>query len=135
MSGSRHFIPLHPQTDTPDTFHLHTCYLITNDSSLYDCDIDDLIGILLLSYFSFLRVSYFYRITECLGITVYNLSKYLDRGHRMEAPKHCPDEIYAVMKQCWNATPSDRPTFNRLADILNEISKNFLSSYYKGCSF
>ncbi|CAB4069722.1 ABL1 [Lepeophtheirus salmonis] len=35
----------------------------------------------------------------------------LESGYRMECPPGCPVRIYDLMRQCWNWTPVDRPTF------------------------
>jgi hypothetical protein len=43
------------------------------------------------------------------------------RGYRMEAPLNCPTEIFEIMSRCWDATPSNRPTFGDLLMTINEI--------------
>uniref|UniRef100_A0A673LH30 Tyrosine-protein kinase n=1 Tax=Sinocyclocheilus rhinocerous TaxID=307959 RepID=A0A673LH30_9TELE len=42
----------------------------------------------------------------------------VERGYRMPAPNNCPDEIYALMCQCWQYDPRNRPSFRKLkADL------------------
>uniref|UniRef100_A0A8C1XAM0 Tyrosine-protein kinase n=1 Tax=Cyprinus carpio TaxID=7962 RepID=A0A8C1XAM0_CYPCA len=42
----------------------------------------------------------------------------VERGYRMPAPTNCPDEIYALMRQCWQYEPKNRPSFRKLkADL------------------
>uniref|UniRef100_A0A673JRC7 Tyrosine-protein kinase n=1 Tax=Sinocyclocheilus rhinocerous TaxID=307959 RepID=A0A673JRC7_9TELE len=35
----------------------------------------------------------------------------VERGYRMPAPNNCPGEIYALMCQCWQYDPRNRPSF------------------------
>uniref|UniRef100_A0A671KRF9 Tyrosine-protein kinase n=1 Tax=Sinocyclocheilus anshuiensis TaxID=1608454 RepID=A0A671KRF9_9TELE len=39
----------------------------------------------------------------------------VERGYRMPAPNNCPDEIYALMCQCWQYDPRNRPSFRQLS--------------------
>ncbi|XP_043095280.1 tyrosine-protein kinase Fer-like isoform X2 [Puntigrus tetrazona] len=42
----------------------------------------------------------------------------VEKGYRMPAPNNCPDEIYALMCQCWQYDPRNRPSFRKLkADL------------------
>uniref|UniRef100_A0A673K1T0 Tyrosine-protein kinase n=1 Tax=Sinocyclocheilus rhinocerous TaxID=307959 RepID=A0A673K1T0_9TELE len=42
----------------------------------------------------------------------------VERGYRMPAPNNCPGEIYALMCQCWQYDPRNRPSFRKLkADL------------------
>ncbi|XP_065150294.1 tyrosine-protein kinase Fes/Fps isoform X2 [Paramisgurnus dabryanus] len=38
----------------------------------------------------------------------------IDKGYRMPPPTNCPDEIYALMGQCWQYDPRNRPSFKKL---------------------
>ncbi|XP_047425371.1 fibroblast growth factor receptor 1-A-like isoform X2 [Mugil cephalus] len=53
------------------------------------------------------------------GVPVEELFKLLKEGHRMEKPSSCPQELYQMMSDCWNAVPSHRPTFQTLVDELD----------------
>ncbi|KAI1904979.1 hypothetical protein AGOR_G00011240 [Albula goreensis] len=53
------------------------------------------------------------------GVPVEELFKLLKEGHRMDRPASCPPELYMMMKDCWNAVPSQRPTFTQLVEDLD----------------
>lgn len=40
--------------------------------------------------------------------------KQVTGGHRMQAPPGCPNQLYEIMLECWNADPLKRPTFETL---------------------
>ncbi|XP_066578609.1 non-receptor tyrosine-protein kinase TNK1 isoform X2 [Amia ocellicauda] len=41
-------------------------------------------------------------------------------GERLERPLDCPQELYAVMRQCWACNPQERPTFSSLTAMVGE---------------
>ncbi|KAM4533573.1 vascular endothelial growth factor receptor 1 isoform 2-T2 [Odontesthes bonariensis] len=45
----------------------------------------------------------------------------LKGGTRMRAPEYSTPEIYSTMLACWEASPSDRPTFTNLVEILGDL--------------
>ncbi|XP_020905670.1 tyrosine kinase receptor Cad96Ca isoform X1 [Exaiptasia diaphana] len=49
---------------------------------------------------------------------VYNMVR---RGHRMEKPETCSDELYAFMLRCWQRNPSDRPKFKQLREDFEQL--------------
>uniref|UniRef100_A0AAX7UHW7 receptor protein-tyrosine kinase n=1 Tax=Astatotilapia calliptera TaxID=8154 RepID=A0AAX7UHW7_ASTCA len=53
------------------------------------------------------------------GVPVEELFKLLKEGHRMEKPSACPQELYLMMRDCWHAVPSRRPTFQQLVEDLD----------------
>uniref|UniRef100_A0A1A8MX10 Fibroblast growth factor receptor 3 n=1 Tax=Nothobranchius pienaari TaxID=704102 RepID=A0A1A8MX10_9TELE len=55
------------------------------------------------------------------GIPVEELFKLLKEGHRMDKPANCTHELYMIMKECWHAVPSQRPTFRQLVEDLDRI--------------
>ncbi|XP_019628266.1 PREDICTED: fibroblast growth factor receptor 2-like [Branchiostoma belcheri] len=42
-------------------------------------------------------------------------------GGRLEKPLYCPDELFALMEDCWTILPEDRPTFPQLKTNLDRI--------------
>uniref|UniRef100_A0A8C1V6V2 Fibroblast growth factor receptor n=1 Tax=Cyprinus carpio TaxID=7962 RepID=A0A8C1V6V2_CYPCA len=50
------------------------------------------------------------------GIPVEELFKLLKEGHRMDKPANCTHELYMIMRECWHAVPSQRPTFRQLVE-------------------
>ncbi|XP_062352750.1 fibroblast growth factor receptor 2 isoform X3 [Cinclus cinclus] len=55
------------------------------------------------------------------GIPVEELFKLLKEGHRMDKPANCTNELYMMMRDCWHAVPSHRPTFKQLVEDLDRI--------------
>ncbi|KAE8614912.1 hypothetical protein XENTR_v10008347 [Xenopus tropicalis] len=55
------------------------------------------------------------------GIPVEELFKLLREGHRMDKPSNCTHELYMLMRECWHAVPSQRPTFKQLVEQLDRI--------------
>ncbi|XP_038065545.1 fibroblast growth factor receptor 2-like [Patiria miniata] len=42
-------------------------------------------------------------------------------GYRLPKPESCSEEIYDMMKRCWNKNPADRPTFTEICKLLNNM--------------
>ncbi|XP_039624500.1 fibroblast growth factor receptor 1-A isoform X7 [Polypterus senegalus] len=55
------------------------------------------------------------------GVPVEELFKLLKEGHRMDKPSTCTNELYMMMRDCWHASPSQRPTFKQLVEDLDRI--------------
>ncbi|XP_030057782.1 fibroblast growth factor receptor 1 isoform X8 [Microcaecilia unicolor] len=55
------------------------------------------------------------------GVPVEELFKLLKDGHRMDKPSNCTNELYMMMRDCWHAVPSQRPTFKHLVEDLDRI--------------
>ncbi|XP_049730347.1 fibroblast growth factor receptor 4 isoform X2 [Elephas maximus indicus] len=55
------------------------------------------------------------------GIPVEELFSLLREGHRMDRPPQCPPELYGLMRECWHAAPSQRPTFKQLVEALDKV--------------
>ena len=47
--------------------------------------------------------------------------QYVERGYRMDPPDGCPDIIYKVMRDCWDAEPNNRPNFTRIMKALESV--------------
>lgn len=62
-----------------------------------------------------------------LGASPYeNLSapevmKKVRQGDRLPRPEHCKRELYNIMSECWSHQPQARPTFGKLALMLEKI--------------
>ena len=55
------------------------------------------------------------------GLNGSQILRKLDReNERLSQPDACPDDLYAIMLQCWAQVPTDRPTFEALKDFLVE---------------
>ncbi|XP_059118249.1 LOW QUALITY PROTEIN: fibroblast growth factor receptor 4 [Peromyscus eremicus] len=55
------------------------------------------------------------------GIPVEELFSLLREGHRMDRPPTCPPRVYGLMRECWHAAPSQRPTFKQLVEALDKV--------------
>ncbi|KAJ8024539.1 Tyrosine-protein kinase transmembrane receptor Ror [Holothuria leucospilota] len=42
-------------------------------------------------------------------------------GYRMERPENCPNQIYIIMRDCWQHEPSNRPSFELIRQTLDEM--------------
>ncbi|KAJ8931027.1 hypothetical protein NQ314_016120 [Rhamnusium bicolor] len=40
-------------------------------------------------------------------------------GKRLDRPKICTDDLYALMLRCWSENPAERPSFARLVELLD----------------
>ncbi|XP_022097192.1 tyrosine-protein kinase receptor Tie-1-like [Acanthaster planci] len=56
------------------------------------------------------------------GIESKSLAQILLDGYRMPKPENCADDIYDVMLSCWQEEPSNRPSFGKLVQILEEMT-------------
>lgn len=63
------------------------------------------------------------------GIPVNILLEKLLYGYRMPKPKHCSDEVYAIMEDCWALDPSMRPSFDELCKALSLLLSEEGHSY------
>ena len=44
---------------------------------------------------------------------------FVQNGGRLQKPTNCPDNIYQLMKECWNSKPDQRPAFVELYSSLD----------------
>eukprot|EP00794_Sanderia_malayensis_P003560 gene3560-4064_t len=58
------------------------------------------------------------------GMNSYEVVSFLQDGYRMDKPKHCSDEVYSVLMDCWHIAPQRRPTFQEIADRLKLLIDN-----------
>lgn len=77
-------------------------------------------SILLLHPSLFLLIKFAVTIWECytfgedpwVGLNGSQILKKIDReGERLHHPDACPPDVYQLMLQCWDKTPTERPTF------------------------
>ena len=48
----------------------------------------------------------------------------LESGYRMDCPPGCPPRIYDLMRRSWQWDANDRPTFNEIREILENMLNN-----------
>lgn len=63
------------------------------------------------------------------GIPVEELFKLLKEGHRMDKPSNCTHELYMLMRECWHAIPTQRPTFKQLVEELDRTLLSISDEY------
>nr|XP_061801552.1 fibroblast growth factor receptor 4-like [Nerophis lumbriciformis] len=63
------------------------------------------------------------------GIPVEELFKLLKEGHRMDKPSNCTHELYMMMRECWHAVPTQRPTFKQLVEQLDKVLLSISDEY------
>ncbi|XP_010969771.1 tyrosine-protein kinase Fer isoform X2 [Camelus ferus] len=57
------------------------------------------------------------------GMTNQQAREQVERGYRMSAPQHCPEDIFKIMMKCWDYKPENRPKFTELQKELTVIKK------------
>eukprot|EP00081_Caenorhabditis_elegans_P027931 NP_741858.1 protein KINase [Caenorhabditis elegans] len=50
-------------------------------------------------------------------------------GKRLLKPEWCPEEIYDVMRLCWQELPDDRPAFQQTCAVLAQMLENATENY------
>ncbi|XP_076818405.1 proto-oncogene tyrosine-protein kinase ROS-like isoform X2 [Clavelina lepadiformis] len=45
---------------------------------------------------------------------------FVQDGGRLGQPIGCPDVMYTLMRECWNVSPSERPTFQEVLEMLQD---------------
>ncbi|XP_031565841.1 fibroblast growth factor receptor 4-like isoform X2 [Actinia tenebrosa] len=54
------------------------------------------------------------------GMNSQEVINFLRDGYRMDKPKHCSQELYCIMLDCWQVTPQGRPIF---LDMSRQLTK------------
>ncbi|XP_036690638.1 tyrosine-protein kinase receptor UFO isoform X3 [Balaenoptera musculus] len=57
------------------------------------------------------------------GVENSEIYDYLRQGNRLKQPVDCLDGLYALMSQCWELNPRDRPSFAELREDLENTLK------------
>uniref|UniRef100_A0A8I5TXB8 Tyrosine-protein kinase n=2 Tax=Pongo abelii TaxID=9601 RepID=A0A8I5TXB8_PONAB len=57
------------------------------------------------------------------GMTNQQAREQVERGYRMSAPQHCPEDISKIMMKCWDYKPENRPKFSELQKELTIIKR------------
>ncbi|KAJ6224761.1 hypothetical protein RDWZM_003306 [Blomia tropicalis] len=71
-------------------------------------------GVLLWEIFSFSLQPYY-------GLSHEQVINYLKDGNLLAAPESCLPSVYALMRSCWQAEASARPSFQALENSLNDL--------------
>ncbi|XP_054434013.1 megakaryocyte-associated tyrosine-protein kinase isoform X1 [Pteronotus mesoamericanus] len=68
-------------------------------------------GVLLWEVFSYGRAPY-------PKMSLKEVTEAVEKGYRMEPPEDCPGAVHTLMSSCWEAEPTRRPPFRKLAEKL-----------------
>lgn len=64
-----------------------------------------------------------------VGLNGSQILRKIDReGERLHHPEACPPDVYEMMLQCWDKTPSERPTFAAIKEFLVGVSPQLLKA-------
>lgn len=63
-------------------------------------------------------------------INPFDLTDFLAQGRRLPQPEYCPNSLYQVMLQCWEADPAARPTFRTLVMEVEHVASSLLGDHY-----
>ncbi|XP_020611511.1 fibroblast growth factor receptor 2-like isoform X2 [Orbicella faveolata] len=55
------------------------------------------------------------------GMNSQEVINFLQDSYRMDKPKHCSEELYVLMLDCWQVAPQRRPTFPELSQHLSKM--------------
>ena len=67
--------------------------------------------------------------------SVERLFQLIRDGHRMERPQNCSVDLYMIMRECWTAEPTQRPSFAELAEDMDRILINAREGDYLDVGF
>jgi len=57
--------------------------------------------------------------------TPWALANYVSSGNRPQIEEGCPQAFYQLMTQCWQADPSQRPSFQQCVEFLEQLNNLF----------
>eukprot|EP00057_Strongylocentrotus_purpuratus_P021715 XP_011676189.1 PREDICTED: proto-oncogene tyrosine-protein kinase ROS [Strongylocentrotus purpuratus] len=49
--------------------------------------------------------------------------RFVEAGGRLSQPDQCPDEIYMMMRRCWERSTEDRPSFKMLKEMIQDYRR------------
>ncbi|XP_077981310.1 fibroblast growth factor receptor 3-like [Glandiceps talaboti] len=64
------------------------------------------------------------------SLPVEMLFDFLKSGKRMEQPLGCSPEIFTIMRDCWKTSPNQRPSFQRLVEMLDNLLTKSMNQDY-----
>ncbi|XP_053994056.1 tyrosine-protein kinase Abl isoform X4 [Hylaeus volcanicus] len=62
-----------------------------------------------------------YGMSPYPGVDLTDVYHMLEKGYRMECPPGCPPKVYELMRQCWQWSAADRPTFKEIHHSLENM--------------
>uniref|UniRef100_A0A8D3CYR7 receptor protein-tyrosine kinase n=1 Tax=Scophthalmus maximus TaxID=52904 RepID=A0A8D3CYR7_SCOMX len=61
--------------------------------------------------------------------------KLIKEGYRMDAPEFAPNEMYQIMRSCWDADPFNRPPFRKVVERIEQQLSDATKHIYLNFSF
>ncbi|KAK0082840.1 hypothetical protein PV325_009767 [Microctonus aethiopoides] len=62
-----------------------------------------------------------YGMSPYPGVDLTDVYHMLEKHYRMECPPGCPPKVYELMRQCWQWSAADRPTFKEIHHSLENM--------------
>ncbi|XP_057334621.1 tyrosine-protein kinase Abl isoform X1 [Microplitis mediator] len=62
-----------------------------------------------------------YGMSPYPGVDLTDVYHMLEKGYRMECPPGCPPKVYDLMRQCWQWSAIERPTFKEIHHSLENM--------------
>ncbi|KAG7199903.1 hypothetical protein KM043_014347 [Ampulex compressa] len=62
-----------------------------------------------------------YGMSPYPGVDLTDVYHMLEKGYRMDCPKGCPPKVYELMRQCWQWSALERPTFKEIHHSLENM--------------
>ncbi|XP_020297627.1 tyrosine-protein kinase Abl isoform X2 [Pseudomyrmex gracilis] len=62
-----------------------------------------------------------YGMSPYPGVDLTDVYHMLEKGYRMDCPQGCPPKVYELMRQCWQWSAADRPTFKEIHHSLENM--------------
>ncbi|XP_077979609.1 fibroblast growth factor receptor 3-like [Glandiceps talaboti] len=59
----------------------------------------------------------------------------LKRGERLPKPKHCSEQLYEIMRICWNEKSHERPSFSELDETMGKMALDVTKEYLTMCDY
>lgn len=51
-----------------------------------------------------------------------SVAQWILSGKTMAIPENMPDSVQALVKKCWMFQPEDRPSWNKIQEVLSQIT-------------
>lgn len=63
------------------------------------------------------------------GISPFKLPSVLLKGYRIPKPEYVKDELYDIMRECWETEPDNRPSFDKLCQKIRLLGARANQNY------
>ncbi|ESN97361.1 hypothetical protein HELRODRAFT_178148 [Helobdella robusta] len=56
-------------------------------------------------------------------VSIADVYSFLETGQRMDCPRNCPQNVYQLMRKCWQWEAEKRPTFKEIHSMLDNLTQ------------